>query len=364
MTRRNHVGRAPVGLIKVILHLLVTGQAIQAHAKAGGPSHLDGVSLTAKSTTGPHAIIHQLAAASPEESTGGYYQIEVVSKEFGTEWISTDKYDIYSHDAPPNDAAPNAASPKATAPNDSAPNASTSKVAATAVDDAAAVGVGAATAAADDDAAAVVGAATAAVDDDAAAGAGAATTAVDDDAAAGAGAATAAVADAASVGASAAGVGGADVAGAGAPDAGAADGPVDPFAFAFKSTKHNSHNSSDEGESDSSGHSSEDDALMNSNRKSKGKRVCAAETGLSTPSAASFIAAQSAVTAQKTPRSTPLLLPRQLQVWLLFLRLPLRRLLRLPLRLTLRLPLLQQRTLLLLLSLLLLTSPLMRPRVR
>jgi hypothetical protein len=103
---------------------------------------------------------------------------------------------------------------------------------------------------------------------------------------------------------------------------------------------------------------------MNSNRKSKGKRVCAAETGLSTPSAASFIAAQSAVTAQKTPRSTPLLLPRQLQVWRLFLRLPLRRLLRLPLRLTLRLPLLQQRTLLLLLSLLLLTSPLMRPRVR
>ena len=349
MTRRNHVGRAPVGLIKVILHLLVTGQAIQAHAKAGGPSHLDGVSLTVKSTTGPHAVIHQLAAASPEESTGGYYQIEVVSKEFGTEWISTDKYDIYSHDAPPNDAAPNAASPKATAPNDSAPNASTSKVAATAVDDAAAVGVGAATAAADDDAAAVVGAATAAVDDDAAAGAGAA---------------TAAVADAASVGASAAGVSGADVAGAGAPDAGAADGPVDPFAFAFKSTKHNSHNSSDEGESDSSGHSSEDDALMNSNRKSKGKRVCAAKTGLSTPSAASFIAAQSAVTAQKTPRSTPLLLPRQLQVWLLFLRLPLRRLLRLPLRLTLRLPLLQQRTLLLLLSLLLLTSPLMRPRVR
>jgi hypothetical protein len=128
----------------------------------------------------------------------------------------------------------------------------------------------------------------------------------------------------------------------------------------FKSTKHNSLNSSDEGESDSSGHSSEDEALMNSNRKSKGKRVCAAKTGLSTPSAASFIAAQSAVTAQKTPRSTPLPLPRQLQVWRLFLR----RLLRLPLRLTLRLPLLQQRTLLLLLSLLLLTSPLMRPRVR
>jgi hypothetical protein len=32
MTRRNHVGRAPIGLFKAILNLLVTGQAIQARA--------------------------------------------------------------------------------------------------------------------------------------------------------------------------------------------------------------------------------------------------------------------------------------------------------------------------------------------
>ena len=146
------------------------------------------------------------------------------------------------------------------APNDSAPNASTSTVAATAVDDAVAVGAGAA--AADDDAAAGAGAATAAADDDATAGAGAATAAADDGAAAGAGAATAAADDGAAAGASAAGVAGADTAGAGAPDAGAPHGPVDPFAFAFKKTKHSSHNTSDEGESDSSGHSSEDAALL------------------------------------------------------------------------------------------------------
>ena len=79
------MGGAPTGLIKVILHLLMTGQTIQARAKTGGPSHLDGVALTVKSTTGPHTVVRQVAAASPEESTGGYYQIEVVSKELGPE---------------------------------------------------------------------------------------------------------------------------------------------------------------------------------------------------------------------------------------------------------------------------------------
>ena len=97
MTRSSCSNAASEGLLEVYVHDLHIGQVIEARSIAG-PSHLDGVTQKVKSISAPRKTTQQIGPqVNPSKGyVGEHCFIQLVSKENGTVWISTDKCTSHS----------------------------------------------------------------------------------------------------------------------------------------------------------------------------------------------------------------------------------------------------------------------------